>query len=153
MFHPIRRSSDEKADALDVSADDLCFAEWRCKTQLHINPSKTKEMVVDFRLAKAPPPPITILGVDVEVVESHKYLGGSSPQQAGVEHQHQCSPQEDTEPTPLPEEAQVLCCVQDVYEDVLPVCGSRCYPLCKSRNISLCAPYYPLLMDLPIKMY
>ncbi|TWW61412.1 hypothetical protein D4764_04G0000580 [Takifugu flavidus] len=41
-----------------------------------INAGKTKELVVDLRRRNNPPPaPVNVLGTDVDVVESSKYLG------------------------------------------------------------------------------
>ena len=42
---------------------------------LQLNTSKTKEMVVDFRRKKPHLQPVSIEGVDVEVVRTYKYLG------------------------------------------------------------------------------
>lgn len=51
------------------------FVTWCEVNHLYLNVTKTKELVVDFRKRKPPVTPISIRGVDVEVVESYKYLG------------------------------------------------------------------------------
>ncbi|TWW74415.1 hypothetical protein D4764_14G0004180, partial [Takifugu flavidus] len=55
---------------------DQDFVDWSLRNNLQINAGKTKEVVVDFRRRNNPPPaPVNILGTDVDVVESYKYLG------------------------------------------------------------------------------
>jgi len=50
------------------------FLEWCQRNRFHINSSKTKELVVDFRRCKrSPPVPVSIQGLDFE--KSYKYLG------------------------------------------------------------------------------
>ncbi len=49
--------------------------QWCRGNNLCINVKKTKEMVVDFRRDRRPPPPLYIGGVAVEVVSSFRYLG------------------------------------------------------------------------------
>ena len=51
------------------------FIEWCATNHLLINPTKTKELVVDFRRRKSAPTPISITGVTVDVVQDYKYLG------------------------------------------------------------------------------
>lgn len=51
------------------------FVEWCETNHLHLNTTKTKELVVDFRRRKSAPTPISINGVTVEVVQDYKYLG------------------------------------------------------------------------------
>ncbi|KAI4899575.1 hypothetical protein NFI96_002191 [Prochilodus magdalenae] len=46
------------------------FVEW-----CNMNITKTKEMCIDFRRSRPSQQPISIKGVDVEVVRSYKYLG------------------------------------------------------------------------------
>ena len=48
---------------------------WCRSNHLQLNTSKTKEMVVDFRRKKPHLQPVSIEGVDVEVVRTYKYLG------------------------------------------------------------------------------
>uniref|UniRef100_A0A3B3H7K8 Reverse transcriptase domain-containing protein n=1 Tax=Oryzias latipes TaxID=8090 RepID=A0A3B3H7K8_ORYLA len=48
---------------------------WCRDNNLCINGKKTKEMIVDFRKDRCPPPPIHIGGDAVEVVSSFRYLG------------------------------------------------------------------------------
>ena len=42
---------------------------------LQLNIGKTKELVVDFRRSKKPPTPITIQGVEIETMDTYKFLG------------------------------------------------------------------------------
>ncbi|KAI4883190.1 hypothetical protein NFI96_029396, partial [Prochilodus magdalenae] len=42
---------------------------------LQINAGKTKELMVDFRRCRHPPPLVNIRGMDIERVDSYKYLG------------------------------------------------------------------------------
>ncbi|KAK0148991.1 RNA-directed DNA polymerase from mobile element jockey [Merluccius polli] len=51
------------------------FVKWCRLNNLHLNTAKTKEMVVDFRRSKPALLPVTIEGVNVEVVDTYKYLG------------------------------------------------------------------------------
>ncbi|TWW73507.1 hypothetical protein D4764_15G0009010 [Takifugu flavidus] len=52
------------------------FVDWSLLNHLQINASKTKVLVVDFCRRNNPPPvPVNILGMDVNVVKSFKYLG------------------------------------------------------------------------------
>ena len=39
-----------------------------------MNVKKTKEMVMDFRRNRPPPPPVSINGTDVETVQTSRYL-------------------------------------------------------------------------------
>ena len=52
------------------------FVEWSAHNHLHLNTTKTKE-IVDFRRGRrrTQPTPITIRGTEVEVVANHRYLG------------------------------------------------------------------------------
>ena len=53
------------------------FVKW-CEDKdnhLMLNISKTKELIIDFRLIKAPFTPVLIKGEEIEVVPSYKYLG------------------------------------------------------------------------------
>ncbi|KAK1795650.1 hypothetical protein P4O66_001145 [Electrophorus voltai] len=50
-------------------------SDWCELNQLQLNIRKPKEMVVDFRKLRPPLSPVTIDGVDVEVVSTLKYLG------------------------------------------------------------------------------
>ena len=48
----------------------------RCATnRLHLNPTKTKKLVMDFRRRKYAPTPISINDVTVDVVQDYKDLG------------------------------------------------------------------------------
>ncbi|KAK0147718.1 RNA-directed DNA polymerase from mobile element jockey [Merluccius polli] len=52
------------------------FVDWCQRNHLLINVGKTKEMVVDFRRCRsALPSPVNIQGMDIEQVDSYKYLG------------------------------------------------------------------------------
>lgn len=51
------------------------FIEWCAINHLHINSTKTKELVGDFHRRKSAPTPISINGVTVDVVQDYKYLG------------------------------------------------------------------------------
>jgi len=64
--------ADEEEEYRDVIRR---FVSWAGENQLQLNPSKIKELVVDFRRNKSPPTPITIQGVDIEMVDSYKFLG------------------------------------------------------------------------------
>lgn len=48
---------------------------WCDSNHLHLNTSKTKEMVVDFRRTRPHPEPVRINGACVEMVQTYKYLG------------------------------------------------------------------------------
>lgn len=51
------------------------FFEWCELNQLQLNINKTKELVVDLRRSWSPVTPMSIRGVDVEIVQVYKYLG------------------------------------------------------------------------------
>lgn len=51
------------------------FVSWCEVNHLHINASKTKEMMIDFRRNTPHSTPVNIQGLDIEVVETYKYLG------------------------------------------------------------------------------
>ncbi|KAM9385761.1 uncharacterized protein fndc7b [Pholidichthys leucotaenia] len=51
------------------------FIIWCELSHLHISSSKTKEMVVDFRRKPSTTAPVNIHGLDIEVVDSYKFLG------------------------------------------------------------------------------
>ncbi|KAK7939111.1 hypothetical protein WMY93_002437 [Mugilogobius chulae] len=64
--------SEDEQDHGPVLSD---FVEWCDGSFLHLNVSKTKDMVIDFR--RAPPlPTITVIkDTDIELVDQYKYLG------------------------------------------------------------------------------
>ncbi|KAM3860060.1 rho GTPase-activating protein 23-like [Diretmus argenteus] len=51
------------------------FVDWSQENRLQLNVSKTKEIVIDFRRARPTPQPVSIAGMEVEVVKSYKFLG------------------------------------------------------------------------------
>ncbi|XP_060770815.1 uncharacterized protein LOC132881852 [Neoarius graeffei] len=51
------------------------FVLWCKSNHLQLNIGKTKEMLVDFRRSRPTLQPISIEGVDVEMVRTYKYLG------------------------------------------------------------------------------
>ncbi|XP_073668918.1 uncharacterized protein [Paramisgurnus dabryanus] len=51
------------------------FVQWCRLNHLQLNATKTKELVVDFRRSKPCMLPVSIQGVNVEVVSTYKYLG------------------------------------------------------------------------------
>lgn len=52
------------------------FVDWCELNHLQLNASKTKEMVIDFRRRKTPQTaPVNIQGLDIEMVETYRYLG------------------------------------------------------------------------------
>ncbi|KAI4884202.1 hypothetical protein NFI96_027037, partial [Prochilodus magdalenae] len=53
----------------------LDCVDWCLQNHLQINAGKTKELVVDFRRCRHPPPLVNIRGMDIERVDSYKYLG------------------------------------------------------------------------------
>ncbi|TWW80663.1 RNA-directed DNA polymerase from mobile element jockey [Takifugu flavidus] len=81
--HLQKFSDDSAAVGLITDGDDTeyreliqGFVDWSLRNNLQINAGKTKELVVDIRRRNNPPPaPVNILGTDVDVVESYKYLG------------------------------------------------------------------------------
>ncbi|KAI4887416.1 hypothetical protein NFI96_018878, partial [Prochilodus magdalenae] len=50
------------------------FVEWCTTNHLKLNITKTREMCIDFRRSRPSQQPISINGVDVEVVRSYRYL-------------------------------------------------------------------------------
>ncbi|KAI4880513.1 hypothetical protein NFI96_012351, partial [Prochilodus magdalenae] len=50
------------------------FVEWCTTNHLKLNITKTREMCIDFRRSRLSEQPISINGVDVEVVRSYRYL-------------------------------------------------------------------------------
>lgn len=52
------------------------FINWCGLNHLQLNTSKTKEEIVfDFKRETSPHTPVNILGLDIETVDSFKYLG------------------------------------------------------------------------------
>ncbi|CAM4691197.1 unnamed protein product [Leuciscus chuanchicus] len=51
------------------------FVQWCRLNHLQLNATKTKELVVDFRRSKPHMQPVSIEGVNVELVSTYKYLG------------------------------------------------------------------------------
>ena len=51
------------------------FVDWCQANFLTLNVSKTKEIIIDFRLLKEIHPPVVINEQTVEIVDKYKYLG------------------------------------------------------------------------------
>ncbi|KAM8738428.1 uncharacterized protein AB9X84_020913 [Acanthopagrus schlegelii] len=51
------------------------FVDWCRQNHLQLNAGKTKELLVDFRRHKQPCTQVNILGTDIKMVTSYKYLG------------------------------------------------------------------------------
>ena len=51
------------------------FVDWCQQNHLQLNAGKTKELVVDFHRHKQPCTQVNILGTDIRMVTSYKYLG------------------------------------------------------------------------------
>lgn len=51
------------------------FVNWRGVNHLHIDASKTKELLIDFNRNAPQTTPVNIQGFDVEVLGEYKYLG------------------------------------------------------------------------------
>uniref|UniRef100_A0A665T724 Reverse transcriptase domain-containing protein n=1 Tax=Echeneis naucrates TaxID=173247 RepID=A0A665T724_ECHNA len=51
------------------------FVVWSQRNHLHLNTSKTKELVMDFGKSRPCPRPVLVRGDEVEVVGNYKYLG------------------------------------------------------------------------------
>ncbi|XP_054866081.1 uncharacterized protein LOC129348770 [Amphiprion ocellaris] len=52
------------------------FVDWCEQNHLQLNASKTKEMIVDFRRRRTPrTAPVNIQGLDIDMVDTYKYLG------------------------------------------------------------------------------
>ena len=51
------------------------FVQWCDENNLILNTGKTKELIIDFRIKKAPVTPVLIKGEAIEIVDSYKYLG------------------------------------------------------------------------------
>ncbi|KAI4888458.1 hypothetical protein NFI96_007525 [Prochilodus magdalenae] len=80
--HPQKFSDDSAIDGLITNEEDSeyreliqDFMDWCLQNHLQINAGKTKELVVDFRRCRHPPPLVNIRGMDIERVDSYKYLG------------------------------------------------------------------------------
>ena len=65
--------SEDREDECRGVVED--FVRWAEGNHLQLNIGKTKELVVDFRRKTKPPTPITIQGVEIEMVDSYKFLG------------------------------------------------------------------------------
>lgn len=64
-----------KGDESAYREDVQRLAAWSSANNLHLNPNKTKEMVLDWRRNRVDPAPLQIEGVCVERVSSFRYLG------------------------------------------------------------------------------
>ena len=65
------KNNDESAYRQEV----VDLTKWCSINNLELNVSKTKEVIVDFRLNREAPTPIIINGAEVEIVDNFKYLG------------------------------------------------------------------------------
>src|SRR4029434_9559813 len=83
-------------------------------------------MVVEFRRSQPPLLPVSIGGVSVEVVNTYKYLG------VHLDNKLDWSANVDVlyKKSLLPEEFEVLQCLQQPPAHVLPVCGCQRPVLC-----------------------
>ncbi|TWW54451.1 hypothetical protein D4764_0091880 [Takifugu flavidus] len=85
------------------------FVRWSRENLLQLNVTKTKEMVVDLSKSKSPPSPVCISGKEVELVPSYRFLG------VQLDNKLEWSTNTDAEgheQTLLPQETQVLQCLQ-----------------------------------------
>ena len=57
---------------LSIQSSHHCSVVW---CELHINTSKTKEVMINFRRKAPLTAPVNIQGLDIEIVEDYKYLG------------------------------------------------------------------------------
>ena len=78
------------------------FVRWCRSNHLQLNTSKTKEMVMDFRRKKPHLQPVSIEGVDVEVIRTYKYLG------LQLDNKYRRFTWERAEPSVLTKKAEVL---------------------------------------------
>ena len=77
-------SDDTTVEGYIEDADETVYRDevqrivgWFAGNNLELNVSKTKEIVVDFRRKKTPIRPLSLNGVEVEQVESFRFLGSS----------------------------------------------------------------------------
>lgn len=64
---------DDDREYRELIQDFVDWCQWNC---LQINTVKTNELVVDFRRrSHTPPTPVNIQGMDIERLDSYKYLG------------------------------------------------------------------------------
>ena len=54
---------------------DYNNGQWAASNNMRLNPKKCKELVISFARSNVPTPTLTIDGVDLEKVQSHKVLG------------------------------------------------------------------------------
>jgi len=78
----IKYADDTTVTGLIKNADEHAYrsqidtiVSWCSQNNLHLNVSKTKEMIIDFRRNEPPPPPLVIQGSNVERVYDFKFLG------------------------------------------------------------------------------
>ena len=102
------------------------FVEWCAANHLHLNSTKTKELVVDFRRRKSDPAPISINGVTVDVVQDYKYLGVNLDNKLNWAKNTEAVYKKGQSRL-FPEEAPVI---QHHAEDVQPVGCSQFHLLC-----------------------
>lgn len=83
LQYVLLKFSDDSAIVGSISNDDYAeyrrltqdFVDWFRPNHLLINAGKTKEMVVDFCRHRSISSPVNIQGMDIESVDSYKYLG------------------------------------------------------------------------------
>ena len=68
----IRLTDEDDREYRELTQD---FVDWCLRNHLLINAGKTKDMAVDFRRCNHFFPPVNIQGMDIERVDSYKYLG------------------------------------------------------------------------------
>ncbi|KAI4893836.1 hypothetical protein NFI96_020825, partial [Prochilodus magdalenae] len=119
-------SNEEDTEYRELIQD---FVDWCLQNHLQINAGKTKELVVDFRRCRHPPPPlVNIWGMDTERVDSQ--VPGCSPkQQTGLVSQHHCTSQKGPEQTLPTEETEVIWSAGSTPEDLLRYSGGICHLL------------------------
>ncbi len=113
--------------------------QWCRGNNLCINVKKTKEIVVDFRRDRRPPPPLYIGGVAVEVVSSFRYLGVYRGPY--LENQHHPGDQEGPPASLLPQEFAASWTWELSLEELLSLRSGE-YPLhlyhCVARQLYCC---------------
>ena len=125
--HVIKFSDDTSVEGCIENADETPYREevqrmvgWCADNNLKLNVSKTKEMIVDFRKKKTPIHPLSINGVEVEQVESFRFLGTKNLKRSQLGHKHTVHYKKGTTTPVLPEAAQEIRHCSEDYDTVLP---------------------------------